>query len=136
MYSYKGTKNSVHLIGFVVLDPEFNTTKGGQTVANLRIITNRGYRNLEGEMVESVEFHNIVTWSRLAVIVRDRIRKGMQISVEGQLRTRSYIDKKTLEKRYTTEIVACDIMIFGSKPSNELPQVPNYNVEFVDDTLF
>lgn len=110
--------NKVILIGNLGKDPEVRHLEGGATVANFPIATTETYKDKNGIRQEQTEWHNIVLWRSLADVAEKYLKKGMQIYVEGKLRTRSWEDKEG-HKRYTTEVVGETFTMLGSKKSNE-----------------
>ncbi len=109
--------NKVYIIGRLAADPESRTTTSGQTVATLRIATNRVWNNrATGEKQEQVEFHTVVAWGNLAEICSKYLRKGQLALFEGRLQTRSWQGTDGV-KRYRTEIVA-ENMQLGPKAMN------------------
>ena len=112
--------NKVLLIGNLGDEPTIRTTSTGKNVVTISMVTNDIHRNLEtGETVETAEWHRVVMWNKMAETAHKYLHKGSQIYVEGKLRTRSYMDSNN-QKRYTTEIVADDMQMLGSKsaPAN------------------
>lgn len=108
--------NKVLLIGNLTRDPELRSTSSGQSVANFGLATNRVWKDqTTGERKEAAEFHNIVTWRRLAEIAGQYLRKGSKIFVEGRLQTRSWQDQSG-NKKYMTEIVAENLQMLDRKP--------------------
>lgn len=110
--------NKVYLIGRLVADPEFRTTPTGQEVATLRIATNRIWNDSStGQRNETTEYHNVVTWGKLAKIAGQFLTKGRLVMVEGRLQTRSWEGQDGV-RRYRTEIIAENIQL-GPKPKPE-----------------
>lgn len=97
--------NRVFILGNVVADPEVRMTPSGTPVANLRIATNRVFKDKSGQRQEQAEFHNIVVWGRQAEIIRDYVQRGKVLFVEGRLQTRSW-EGQDGQKRWRTEVVA------------------------------
>jgi single-strand DNA-binding protein len=98
--------NKVILIGRLVSDPETRSTSGGQTVCNFRLATNRIWTDSKtGQKQQSVEYHNIILWRRLAEIASQFLTKGSLAMIEGRLQTRTWQDSSG-NKRYKTEIIA------------------------------
>jgi len=122
--------NKVMLIGNITRDPELRSTSSGQSVANFGLATNRVWKDPNsGERRESVEFHNIVTWGRLAEICGQYLRKGSKLFVEGRIQTRSWQDQSGA-KRYTTEVVMENMIMLDRKPretSSFQPASPDAN---------
>lgn len=109
--------NKVILVGNLGKDPEVRYLEGGVAVANFSIATSETYKDKAGNKVESTEWHNIVMWRGLAEVAEKHLKKGMQVYIEGRLRTRSWDDKEG-HKRYTTEILADNMQMLGRKESN------------------
>lgn len=109
--------NKVILIGNLTRDPEVRYTSSGTPVATFGLATNRAFKDSTGKAVETVEYHNIVTWSKLAEICGKLLKKGMKVYIEGRLQTNSWVDKDTNKNVYRTEIVAVDMFILNSKNS-------------------
>ena len=106
--------NKVFLLGNVGKDPEIRSTAGGMTVASFTLAT--ADRKKDGaNWVDSTEWHNIVCFQRTAEIVRDYVKKGSQILVEGKITNRSWDDKESGQKRYKTEILVNELTLLGGK---------------------
>jgi single-strand DNA-binding protein len=107
--------NKVFLLGNVGKDPEIRATAGGMTVASFTLAT--ADRKKEGaNWVDSTEWHNIVCFQRTAEVVRDYVKKGSQILVEGKITNRSWDDKESGQKRYKTEILVNELTLLGGGP--------------------
>ena len=104
-------KNRVQLIGHVGQEPEIKTLESGR-VANFTIATNENYTNAKGEKVEQTEWHRISDWGKTVDIIEKLITKGSYVALEGKLTHRSYDDKDG-NKRYITEVVANELVLFG-----------------------
>ena len=103
--------NKVMLIGHAGKDTEIRYTGSGRSVGNFSIATSESWKDkTSGQIQERTEWHNIVVWDRLAEICRDYVKKGKRVYVEGRIQTRSWDDKDG-NKRYTTEIVANDLIL-------------------------
>lgn len=104
--------NKVFLIGRLTKKPELRTTPSGQQVCSFSMATNRVWNDPQTrEKKEQTEFHNIVLWRRLAEIASQYLDKGSLILVEGRMQTRSWDDKTTGTKRYTTEVIGENIQM-------------------------
>jgi len=107
--------NKVMLIGNLTRDPELRYTPSGTAVCSFRVATNRSWTPADGsERKEEAEFHRIVAWSKLAELCSQLLTKGRKVYVEGRLQTRSW-EPAAGEKRYTTEVVAEDMVILDSR---------------------
>lgn len=140
--------NKVIIVGNVGGDPELKYMPSGSAVANLTVATNESWKDKQtGEKMERVEWHRVAAFGKLAEIIGEYVRKGSQIYIEGKLRTRKWTDKNDIV-RYTTEIVADQMQMLGSKgdsppretgprnsPSDSAPPAPNPD-DFDDDLPF
>ncbi|TLY30069.1 MAG: single-stranded DNA-binding protein [Ignavibacteria bacterium] len=109
--------NKATLIGNLGKDPEVSYTASGVAVAKFSIATNERWKDAEGNVQERTEWHNIVAWRKLAEICGQYLKKGSKVYLEGKLQTRSWDDKNTGVKRYSTEIIADDMIMLDGKPS-------------------
>ena len=110
--------NKAILIGNLGRDPEVRYTPSGVAVANFSIATSETWTNKEGEKETRTEWHRIVAFGRLGEICGEYLAKGRQVYIEGRIQTRDWEDQNGV-KRYTTEIVASQMIMLGSKDSAE-----------------
>lgn len=97
--------NKVVLIGRLGKDPEVRYIPNGGAVTNLQLATSETWRDKQtGEMREQTEWHRVVLFGKLAEVAGEYLRKGAQVYIEGQLRTRSWDDNNGVT-RYITEIL-------------------------------
>ncbi|TGC03702.1 single-stranded DNA-binding protein [Escherichia sp. E2586] len=97
--------NKVILVGRLGKDPEVRYIPNGGAVANLQVATSESWRDKQtGEMREQTEWHRVVLFGKLAEVAGEYLRKGAQVYIEGQLRTRSWDDNNGVT-RYITEIL-------------------------------
>jgi single-strand DNA-binding protein len=107
--------NKVIIVGNLGKDPETRYMPSGSAVTNLRIATTESWKDKQsGEQQERTEWHAVAMFGRLAEIAAEYLRKGSQVYIEGKLRTRKWQDKEGKD-RYTTEIVADEMQMLGSK---------------------
>lgn len=109
--------NKVMLIGNLGKDPEVRYMEGGVAVANFTLATNESYKDKAGNKVDQTEWHNIVVWRGLAETAEKFLKKGMQVYIEGKLRSRNWNDKEG-NKHYMTEVVGDNLVILGRKETN------------------
>jgi single-strand DNA-binding protein len=113
--------NKVILVGNLGRDPETRYSPDGAAIANVSIATTDRWKDKNsGEMKEATEWHRVVFFNRLAEIAGEYLRKGRPVYIEGRLRTRKYTDKEGVE-RYTTEIVADQMQMLGSREGAGAP---------------
>ena len=106
--------NKVFLIGRLTRDPELRYTSSNLPVASFSIAVNRNFTNQAGE--READFINIVVWRKQAENIKNYLKQGSQIAVDGRLQTRSY-DGEDGKKRYITEVVADNVQFLDSKSS-------------------
>lgn len=109
--------NKVMLIGRLARDPELRAIPSGVAVANFAVATNFVYTDAAQVKQEKVEFHEIVTWRRLAEIAHQYLKKGAKVFIEGRLQTRSWNDQNGT-KRYKTEIIADNLIMLDRPPAS------------------
>lgn len=107
--------NKVILIGNLGKDPELKFLPSGQPVANFSVATSEKWKDKStGETKEQTEWHNIIMFGKLAEIAGQYLKKGSSVFIEGRLQTRKWQDK-TGQDRYTTEIIANEMKMLGSR---------------------
>ena len=109
--------NKAILVGNLGNDPELRQTGSGMAVCNFRIATSEKYKD-----EERTEWHRIVTFGKLADICGQYLKKGRQVYIEGRIQTREW--EKDGEKKYTTEIVANQMQMLGSKGDAQTADFP------------
>src|SRR5437762_10610896 len=115
--------NKVILIGNLGRDPETRYMPEGGAITNISIATTDKWKDKNGEMQEKTEWHRVAFFGKLAEIAGEYLKKGAQIYVEGRLQTRKWQDKEGHD-RYTTEIVANDMQMLGSRSGAGAPSEP------------
>ncbi|MCA9369589.1 MAG: single-stranded DNA-binding protein [Pseudomonadales bacterium] len=105
--------NKVQLIGNLTRDPELRYIPSGAAVCSFGLATNRSWTSDSGEKQESVEFHNITAWRKLAEICDQLLGKGDKVYIEGRLQTRSWTGEDGNERK-TTDIVAENMILLRS----------------------
>ena len=109
--------NKVILIGNLGRDPEVRYAPSGSAICNVTLATSRQWKDkTSGEKQEETEWHRVVFYDRLAEIAGEYLKKGRPVYEEGRLKTRKWTDKDGVEK-YTTEIVADQMQLLGSRES-------------------
>lgn len=139
--------NKAILIGRLGKDPELRYTQSGKAVATFSLATSERWTGQDGQKQESTTWHNIVVWGRQAEVVKEYMKKGSQIYIEGRISNRSYDDKEG-NKKYISEIVAQNFTFLDSKgtgsgggggmsaPSGDTPPPPPDNGGGDDDLPF
>lgn len=106
--------NKVILVGNLGKDPESRYLPDGGAVCSFSVATTDKWKDKSGETQERTEWHRISTFSKLAEICGEYLKKGSQVYIEGRLQTRKWQDKDGND-RYTTEIVADRMQMLGSR---------------------
>jgi len=104
--------NKAMVYGNLTRDPEMKALPSGQQVTSFSLATNRVWKDKAGAKQESVDYHNIVMFAKLAELAAQYLKKGSAVFIEGRMQTRSWDD--ATGKKYRTEIIA-DTMQFGPR---------------------
>ena len=98
--------NRVILVGNLGKNPEIRNTKDGKEIASFSLATTESWKDKSsGERKSKTEWHNVVVFnSGIAGVIKNYVKKGSKLYVEGSLETRKWTDKNGVE-RYSTEIV-------------------------------
>jgi len=112
--------NSCNFIGNLGADPEIRHTQNNTVVANFRIAVTEKWKS-DGEKQERTEWVSVVCFGKLAEIVETYLRKGAKIYLSGRMQTRKWQDKDGND-RYSTEIVAREMIMLGEKNKQESSQ--------------
>ncbi len=99
--------------GNLTRDPEMKALPSGQQVTSFSLATNRVWKDKSGAKQESVDYHNIVMFAKLAELATQYLKKGSGVFIEGRMQTKSWDDASGV-KKYRTEIIA-DTMQFGPR---------------------
>lgn len=110
--------NKVILLGNVGKDPEIRSTPSGAIVASFGLATSDRFQDAQGNWQDRTEWHNLVAFKRTAEIIRDYVKKGAKLYIEGKLSTSSWEDKQSGQKRYKTEIVVLDLSLLSGRDEN------------------
>ena len=111
--------NKVILVGRLGKDPEIRSTPSGTSVAKFSMATDEKFTDRNGEKQERTEWHNIVAWGKLGEICGQYLRKGKLVYIEGSIRTDSWDDKESGQKKYRTEIIANTMKMLDRRGDDE-----------------
>ena len=111
--------NKVILLGNVGKDPEVKFLPSGLPVANLTLATSDRFKDKAGEWQDRTEWHNLTAYQRTAEIIRDYVKKGSKLYIEGRIQTRSWDDKESGQKKYRTEILVNELTLLGGASGGE-----------------
>ena len=107
---HKNSVNKVILIGNIGNVPESRYTSSGAPVTSFSLATNETWTNAENKKINNTEWHNIVTWNKLAEFANKYLFKGQSIYLEGKIHTSSWEDEKNGQKRMKMEIICSNII--------------------------
>ena len=120
-------------MGRLTADPELKQTQSGVSTCTVSVAVQRDYADGSGE--RQTDFICVVAWRQTAEFLCKYFRKGSMIAVVGELRTRTYNDKRYPDvKHYVTEVYADKVSFCGGKnesggnnypaPAQTAPQAP------------
>lgn len=109
----RGSLNKAVIIGRIGRDPLLRYTPSGVPITSFSVATNPS-AGKSGKLSVNTDWHRVVAWSKLAEICGQYLKKGALVCVEGQMKTRSWDDKKGV-KHSVTEIVADSLKMLGHK---------------------
>ena len=132
-----GRLNKVLLIGRLGADPEIKQMVNGKSVARLSLATSQTWKDKNtGERKEKTEWHRVVVFNEgLVNVVKQYLKKGAQVYIEGQLSTRKWKDEKSGQDKYSTEVIiqgynsSLTMLGSGMKNDNSSQAVPNNSDE-------
>ena len=135
--------NKAIIVGNLGNDPEVRKTQTGATVATISVATSESWTDKNtGQKQTATEWHRVVFFNRLAEIVEQYLTKGSQVYIDGKLQTKKWTDNNGVD-RYTTQIVAKEMQMLGSRGDNAETQssVPQRDsgapdINFDDDIPF
>src|SRR3954451_7042895 len=116
--------NKVILIGNLGKDPETRYMPNGDAVTNITVATTETWKDKNGEKQEKTEWHRVTFYRKLAEVAGEYLKKGRSAYVEGRLETRKWTDNSGVE-RYTTDIIATDMKMLGSKSGSAAFEAPD-----------
>ena len=104
--------NKVIIVGNLGRDPDVRFSQSGNAVCKLNVAVTE--RQKVGEKWEDrTEWVRVVTFGKTAENAGQYLQKGRQIYVEGRLQTSSYKDKESGVEKYTTEVIANQVLVLG-----------------------
>ena len=110
--------NKAILIGRLGKDPELRYTPGGRAVCSFSLATSERWKRQDGQSNESTTWHNIVAWGKQAEVIKEYLRKGREVYIEGRIDNRSYDDKEG-NKKYISEVVVQRFQFIGGRSDSE-----------------
>jgi len=107
--------NKVILLGHLGKDPELKYTPSGRAVAQFSLATNERWTGQDGQKNEKTTWHNIVAWGKQAEVMKEYLRKGSQVFIEGRIDNRSYEKKDGTGKAYISEVIVQNFQFIGGR---------------------
>ena len=107
--------NKVILVGNVGNAPEAHALPSGGNVVNFSLATSSRFKDKAGNKQEKTQWHRLAVFNKLADVVQQYVSKGDKLYIEGAIEYQEYIDKKTGDKRYSTQILVRELEMLGSK---------------------
>lgn len=118
--------NSVRLIGHLGQDPKLVSNGEQSSVVSFTMATNETYKDAQGNKATRTEWHNIVSFGKVANLIIQYCKRGDHIMLNGRLQTRQYTNKEQ-QQRYVTEIITEEILFLGGRKdgsnSNSEPMI-------------
>ena len=124
--------NKVFLIGRLTRDPELRYTGSNVPVATFSIAVNRNFTNQSGE--READFINIIVWRKQAENIKNYVKKGSQVAIDGRIQTRNY--EQDGVKRYVTEVVADNVQFLDTKNGGNAGGNDNFEFDNVSPSDF
>ena len=130
--------NSVQLIGRLGKDPEIKTMPSGDSVCNFSLATFLTWKDQSGKAQEKTEWHNIVTYRKIADICAQLLKKGDLVFMQGRIQSKKFTDKAGVER--TQYEIVCDVMKKlayneNIKPENAAPKVHEPEIDYSKPTV-
>ena len=111
--------NRVILSGRLTADPEIRYTSSSVAVCNMRMASNRSYKNASGDYEQETTFFGAVAWQKLAEICSQYLSKGSPVLVEGRLRSRTWTDQNSGQNRAVLEVHAEQVQFLEKRDDTE-----------------
>lgn len=119
--------NRVVLVGRITKDVDHRVTTSGVSVVSFTLAVNRNFTSASGE--READFINCVTWRASADFMKNYVKKGNLLAVDGRMQTRNYEDNdgRTV---YITEVVADSVQLLESRSSNQSDNSGQYRNKY------
>ena len=83
--------NSILVEGNLVKDPELSYTPKGTAVCKFTVACNRAFKQ-DDQLQKEVSFFDVSTWTRLAEVCAEYLKKGRGVRVVGRLKQDKWSD--------------------------------------------
>jgi single-strand DNA-binding protein len=101
--------------GNLARDVELRYTPKGTAIAQLTICSNRTWSNESGQKQEDTAFIDVTAFGKRAEIIGQYFKKGSQIMVEGRLKTDTWDDRQTGQKRSKLGVILENFFFVGTR---------------------
>lgn len=137
--------NKVFIIGNLTRDPILKVTPNGASVCTFGVATNSKYKRSDGSLIDIATYIDIVAWSKLAEICAQKLKKGMKVFLEGELRTRKlpeYLSGENKGIRNKVEVRIVDMKIIDDRSkasssvsnSNNVANNPDIDTDMINNS--
>lgn len=126
--------NQVQILGNLGADPEIRTTPTGAKVATISLAATDVWKDGDGNKKERTEWVRVSMWKGLADVAEKHLKKGMQVFVQGRMRTTKYTDNDGVD-RWSTEVVATDFRFTGQPQGDGGNRQPDVPADALDDEI-
>ena len=109
--------NKIIIIGNLGKDPELSYTPSGVAVCVFPVATTDRWKDKDGNRKEETDWHNIKAFRQAAETLQQYLRKGSKVMIEGKVKSRSWDDKNTGEKKWMTEVIVEGFEFLGETKS-------------------
>ena len=124
--------NKVVLVGRLTAKPELRYTASNTAYTRFSIAVNRNFTNQSGE--READFINIIVWRKQAENIKNYVKKGSQVAIDGRIQTRNY--EQDGVKRYVTEVVADNVQFLDSRSSGNNGGNDNFDFDSISPSDF
>jgi single-strand DNA-binding protein len=109
--------NKVILLGNVGKDPELAYSGTGTAYCRFSIATNFGIKDKDGNWKNQTDWHNIVTFGKLAESCSQILKKGSKAYIEGRIQYDEF--EKDNVKRKSVSIIASDVVPIDRRENSD-----------------
>jgi single-strand DNA-binding protein len=115
--------NQCNFIGRLGKDVETRYTQSGTAISSFSMAVGEKWKDKNtNQQNEHTEWVNVEAFGKLAEIMGQYLSKGSQVFINGKLKTDSWDDKQTGEKKYRTKIIANNMQMLGGKGEGQQQQ--------------
>ncbi len=101
--------NHVNLIGKIASEPRLFESEDGNKTARFTMTTAEMVLNKVGESVSKQDWHSVYAWGKWARIIEELGQKGLNVAIEGKLKTRFFVENG--KRRTVAEVEINDLII-------------------------